>query len=351
MTAGGDACSPSATATALAAQTRSRRGSKSSWLPIDPLPSRLRRTSRRRHGHAGEQDHQHGARSVELASARSSGARAGTSRAAGRAPRSPRRRRRRRSTAPGRPRHARVLLAGRPARARAAARPQLRVGRGDRPGGAAGRPRRATAASSTTAATAGARSARSPGARPEPASSTREQPHAARRPVVAVGEPRKPTRGPRGRATSSRTRSAARPGAWVIRAGVGRAVDVEGCRPAATSSPARRSTSRAALGVGDARPGRRRRARVRRAPRRVPGGEQPALADDRHRVADLLHLGEDVRAEQHGDAGAAEVADQARGCHGCPPGRGRWWARRGCSRSGCLSRVAAIASRCFMPRE
>ena len=34
-----------------------------------------------------------------------------------------------------------------------------------------------------------------------------------------------------------------------------------------------------------------------------PGGEQPAVADDRHRVADLLHLGQDVRAQQHRDPG------------------------------------------------
>src|SRR3546814_3544201 len=41
-------------------------------------------------------------------------------------------------------------------------------------------------------------------------------------------------------------------------------------------------------------------------------GEQPAVADDRGRVADLLDLGQDVRAEQHGHAGLAERSEERR---------------------------------------
>ena len=48
-------------------------------------------------------------------------------------------------------------------------------------------------------------------------------------------------------------------------------------------------------------------------------GEQPPVAHDRDRVADLLHLGQDVGAEQDRDAGVPEVADQVP--DGADPGR------------------------------
>ncbi len=65
--------------------------------------------------------------------------------------------------------------------------------------------------------------------------------------------------------------------------------------------------------VGDAHAGARPGSP--RAARRPPGGSSAAVADDRDRVADLLDLGQDVRAQQHGDPGLGEprisVADVA----------------------------------------
>ena len=76
----------------------------------------------------------------------------------------------------------------------------------------------------------------------------------------------------------------------------------------------RGSAARSSIGCGGApgRPRRPVRACTLSAPTRSstgPGREQPAVADDRDRVADLLHLGQDVRAQQHGDAALAELAD------------------------------------------
>ena len=42
----------------------------------------------------------------------------------------------------------------------------------------------------------------------------------------------------------------------------------------------------------------------------APRGQQPALPQDAHRVADLLDLGEDVRAQQDRGPGLAELADE-----------------------------------------
>ena len=57
--------------------------------------------------------------------------------------------------------------------------------------------------------------------------------------------------------------------------------------------------------------------------------DQAAVVDDHHGVDGLRDLGEHVAGDQHGAALRRRTRAAGRAASGCPPGRGRWRARRG----------------------